>query len=244
MWQETKTNLPRVVGGRAARRPLGSSRACSRCCSSSRSPRSSPSSCAGWCGGVAIGSGSIERLREWGVAAPGTSRSGSPTRLVARVSFWAVLLAGAFLGLSVLETPAAATLSMRLVEYMPRARARAPHPGRRSRGCSLRRAERPHRRRQHGAPVGAAHRARRAVAGRSPRRSHRTGARRRWVRVSSSSRSGPSSAGSSSRSRSPWGSARRTSWRVPSSGAFREGRGSEGRGGGGRGQSGARLHHL
>lgn len=62
-----------------------------------------------------------QRLREWGVAAPGTTARGSPTRLVARVSFWSVLLAGAFLGLSVLQAPAAATLSMRLVEYMPRA---------------------------------------------------------------------------------------------------------------------------
>jgi hypothetical protein len=62
-----------------------------------------------------------ERLREWGVAAPGVAGGSSPSRLVARVSFWAVLLAGGFLGVSVLETPAAAALSMRLVEYVPRA---------------------------------------------------------------------------------------------------------------------------
>lgn len=61
------------------------------------------------------------RLREWGVLAPGAPGGGSPSRLVARVSFWTVLLAGAFLGLSVLQTPAAATLSLRLVEYIPRA---------------------------------------------------------------------------------------------------------------------------
>jgi hypothetical protein len=60
-----------------------------------------------------------QRLRAWGVAAP--SARGSPSRLVARLSFWAVLLAGAFLGLSVLQAPTVATLSIRLVEYMPRA---------------------------------------------------------------------------------------------------------------------------
>lgn len=62
-----------------------------------------------------------QRLREWGVLSPAASGQGSPSRLVARVSFWAVLLAGAFLGVSVLDAPAAATLSMRLVEYLPRA---------------------------------------------------------------------------------------------------------------------------
>ena len=62
-----------------------------------------------------------QRLREWGVAAPSAAGRPPPSRLVARASFWAVLLAGAFLGLSVLDTPAAATLSMRLVEYVPRA---------------------------------------------------------------------------------------------------------------------------
>jgi hypothetical protein len=62
-----------------------------------------------------------QRLREWGVAVPGATSGLPPSRLVARVSFWAVLLAGAFLGLSVLQTPAAAALSMRLVEYVPRA---------------------------------------------------------------------------------------------------------------------------
>jgi len=62
-----------------------------------------------------------QRLREWGVATPSAAGRASPSRLVARVSFWAVLLAGAFLGVSALDTPAAATLSMRLVEYVPRA---------------------------------------------------------------------------------------------------------------------------
>jgi hypothetical protein len=59
-----------------------------------------------------------QRLREWGVAADG---HGSPSGLVARVSFWAVLVAGGFLGLSVLQAPGAAALSLRLVEYLPRA---------------------------------------------------------------------------------------------------------------------------
>jgi hypothetical protein len=61
------------------------------------------------------------RLREWGVAAPASRERPGPSRLVGRVSFWAVLLAGAFLGVSVLDTPAATALSMRLVEYVPRA---------------------------------------------------------------------------------------------------------------------------
>ncbi len=61
------------------------------------------------------------RLREWGVAAPSTPGHTPPSLLVARTSFWAVLLAGAFLGLSVLDTPVAATLSMRLVAYLPHA---------------------------------------------------------------------------------------------------------------------------
>ncbi len=62
-----------------------------------------------------------QRLREWGVLAPGAAGRASPSRLVARVSFWSVLLAGGFLGVSVLETPAAAALSIRAVEYVPRA---------------------------------------------------------------------------------------------------------------------------
>jgi hypothetical protein len=67
-----------------------------------------------------------QRLREWGVwnwgvTAPGAPGPTPPSQLVARTSFWAVLLAGAFLGLSVLDTPAAATLSMRLVAYLPHA---------------------------------------------------------------------------------------------------------------------------
>jgi hypothetical protein len=62
-----------------------------------------------------------QRLREWGVATPGPEGRGSPSRLVARLAFWAVLLSGAFLGLSVLQAPTVATLSIRLVEYMPRA---------------------------------------------------------------------------------------------------------------------------
>ncbi len=60
------------------------------------------------------------RLREWGVIAPTGDVRTSPSRLVARVSFWTVLLMGAFLGLSVLRTPAAAALSLELLAYAPR----------------------------------------------------------------------------------------------------------------------------
>ncbi len=61
-----------------------------------------------------------ERLREWGVATPDRDGRAPPSRLVAGLSFWAVLAAGAFLGLSALNAPAVASLSMRLVEYLPR----------------------------------------------------------------------------------------------------------------------------
>jgi hypothetical protein len=61
-----------------------------------------------------------QRLREWGVVATGPGGR-PPSRIVVRTAFWAVLLAGAFLGLSVVDTPAAATVSLRLVEYLPRA---------------------------------------------------------------------------------------------------------------------------
>jgi hypothetical protein len=60
-----------------------------------------------------------QRLREWGVA--GADGRGSPSRLVASASLWTVLLAGGFLGLSVLQAPGASALSLRLVEYLPRA---------------------------------------------------------------------------------------------------------------------------
>ena len=61
------------------------------------------------------------RLREWGVAAESAQGRAGPSRIVGRVSFWAVLLAGGFLGVSVLDVPAATALSLRLVEYVPRA---------------------------------------------------------------------------------------------------------------------------
>lgn len=60
------------------------------------------------------------RLREWGVTAPAADGRGGPSALVARVSFWSVLLVGAFLALSVLRTPAASALSMELLAYAPR----------------------------------------------------------------------------------------------------------------------------
>jgi hypothetical protein len=59
------------------------------------------------------------RLREWGVTPAGGGWA-SPTRLLTRISFWTVLVLGLFLGLSVLETPIASALSLRLLEYGPR----------------------------------------------------------------------------------------------------------------------------
>lgn len=60
------------------------------------------------------------RLREWGVVAPPHMDGTSPTRLAARASFWTVLVTGALLGLSVLPTPVASALSLRLAAYAPR----------------------------------------------------------------------------------------------------------------------------
>jgi hypothetical protein len=60
------------------------------------------------------------RLREWGVTPLGSNTWSSPTKLLARISFWAVLLLGLFLGLSVLDTPAASAVSLRILEYAPR----------------------------------------------------------------------------------------------------------------------------
>ena len=60
------------------------------------------------------------RLREWGVSAPSADAGASPTRLVARVAFWTVLLVGALLGLSVLRAPTASALSLELLAYAPR----------------------------------------------------------------------------------------------------------------------------
>src|SRR3981189_582570 len=59
------------------------------------------------------------RLREWGVAPPAGSWA-SPTSLLTRLPFWTVLVLGLFLGLSVLNTPAASAVSLRLLEYGPR----------------------------------------------------------------------------------------------------------------------------
>lgn len=60
------------------------------------------------------------RLREWGVTGPAGEARTSATELVARGSFWAVLLVGALLGLSVLRAPTASTLSLELLAYAPR----------------------------------------------------------------------------------------------------------------------------
>lgn len=60
------------------------------------------------------------RLREWGVTSGAEGARTSPTRLVARVSFWTVLLVGVLLGLSVLQAPTASTVSLELLAYAPR----------------------------------------------------------------------------------------------------------------------------
>src|SRR5262249_38038772 len=58
------------------------------------------------------------RLREWGVWPSGDPRS-SPTKLLSRLSFWTVLALGVFVGLSVLDAPAAAAISVQLLAYVP-----------------------------------------------------------------------------------------------------------------------------
>src|SRR6516225_1604925 len=57
------------------------------------------------------------RLRQWGVWPDARS---SPTRLLTRLSFWTVLVLGVFLGLSVLDAPAASSVSKMLLENVPR----------------------------------------------------------------------------------------------------------------------------
>ncbi len=59
------------------------------------------------------------RLREWGVVARARDAGASPASLVARVSFWTVLVVGVFLGISVVDAPAASALSMRFFGYAP-----------------------------------------------------------------------------------------------------------------------------
>jgi hypothetical protein len=61
------------------------------------------------------------RLREWGVAGKTSVGGASPALLVARVAFWTVLVAGIFFGMRALDTPGAAALSARLLDYAPRA---------------------------------------------------------------------------------------------------------------------------
>src|SRR5215467_5865847 len=60
------------------------------------------------------------RLREWGVAPVSSDSWASPTKLLTRISFWTVLLLGLFLGLSVLDTPVASAIDLRILEYAPR----------------------------------------------------------------------------------------------------------------------------
>jgi hypothetical protein len=60
------------------------------------------------------------RLRAWGVAPPADAERMGPTQLLSRAAFWAVLLTGVFLGVSVLPTPVTAALSLQLLAYAPR----------------------------------------------------------------------------------------------------------------------------
>ena len=60
------------------------------------------------------------RLRSWGVVSGAADAGVSPTGLLARISFWTVLVVGIFIGVSVVDTPAARAVSMRFLEYAPR----------------------------------------------------------------------------------------------------------------------------
>jgi hypothetical protein len=59
------------------------------------------------------------RLRSWGFAS-GSDGGVAPTRILAQVSFWMLIVTGAFAGISVLDAPAATALSVRFLEYAPR----------------------------------------------------------------------------------------------------------------------------
>jgi hypothetical protein len=61
------------------------------------------------------------RLRAWGVAAPDAAGRLPPSRMVAGVAFWSVLVAGGFFALSAVSAPAMTRLSIELVQYVPRA---------------------------------------------------------------------------------------------------------------------------
>jgi hypothetical protein len=60
-------------------------------------------------------------LREWGIARSAGPGVPSPSVVFSRVALWTVLILGLFLGLSALDTPAAARLSLELLGYVPRA---------------------------------------------------------------------------------------------------------------------------
>lgn len=60
------------------------------------------------------------RLRAWGIAAPADAGRTTPSELLSRVAFWAVVATGFFLGLSVLPTSVTSTLSLQLLSYAPR----------------------------------------------------------------------------------------------------------------------------
>lgn len=61
------------------------------------------------------------RLREWGMAAPAAAGSLEPSRAIARLAAWTVVLLGFIVGLSVLESTAASALATRLIDYVPNA---------------------------------------------------------------------------------------------------------------------------
>jgi hypothetical protein len=59
------------------------------------------------------------RLRSWGFVT-GPDGSVGPTRLLAQVSFWTLIVMGTFAGISVLDAPAATALAVRFLAYLPR----------------------------------------------------------------------------------------------------------------------------
>ncbi|MBI5068752.1 MAG: hypothetical protein HZB56_10970 [Deltaproteobacteria bacterium] len=61
------------------------------------------------------------RLREWGMAAPAVAGRAGPSQLIARLGAWTVVATGFLVGLSVLESTAASSLALRLLDYVPHA---------------------------------------------------------------------------------------------------------------------------
>ena len=61
------------------------------------------------------------RLREWGVTAPSAPGRLSPSRLVALLAFWAVLVAGTLFALTIVNAPVLAAGAAQIEGYLPRA---------------------------------------------------------------------------------------------------------------------------